>query len=254
MKTCRAGKILFIFELTPFDVITRKVFHLVLQFLKNRKNNILFIYIYPLYQSLPFTQSVQIIFVGKFIIVIRVDMNTDKPMVPQFFLVEFFPYEETQPLVERGLIRIVGTERVRYDGNKTAAYADEEEDIAEEVALSEDTGDRRASVSASEADALMADEAAEAQIEEGVRYADKTKTGIINVDTLGKVFAEGEKVTLEEIKKRVPFIHKKTTYIKVLARGELNKALVIEADDYSVEAVKMILLTGGKVIRTRRRK
>lgn len=58
------------------------------------------------------------------------------------------PYEETQPLVERGLIRIVGTERVRYDGNKTAAYADEEEDIAEEVALSEDTGDRRASVSA----------------------------------------------------------------------------------------------------------
>ena len=164
------------------------------------------------------------------------------------------PYEETQPLVERGLIRIVGTERVRYDGNKTAAYADEEEDIAEEVALSEDTGDRRASVSASEADALMADEAAEAQIEEGVRYADKTKTGIINVDTLGKMFAEGEKVTLEEIKKRVPFIHKKTTYIKVLARGELNKALVIEADDYSVEAVKMILLTGGKVIRTRRRK
>ena len=31
VKTCITGKILFIFELTPFDAITRKVSHLVLQ-------------------------------------------------------------------------------------------------------------------------------------------------------------------------------------------------------------------------------
>ncbi len=170
------------------------------------------------------------------------------------------PYEETQPLVERGLIRIVGTERVRYDGKRTSAYEDEGDDAAEEAAVSEDVSaaegaeGQLAIVSAAEVDSLMEDEAAEASIEESVRYADKTKTGIVNVDTLSKVFAEGEKVTLEEIKKRVRSIHKKTTYIKILARGELDKALVVEADDYSVEAVKMILLTGGKVIRTRRRK
>lgn len=93
VKTCVARKILFIFDLASFDAITRKVSHLVLQFLKNRKNNILFTYIYPFYQSFLIMQAIQIIFVGKFIIVIRVDMNTDIPMVPQFFLVELIGIE-----------------------------------------------------------------------------------------------------------------------------------------------------------------
>lgn len=158
------------------------------------------------------------------------------------------PYEETEPLVERGLIRIAGTERVRYDGKSTAAYEDEED-----FEPNEETEARRESVSVAQAAALMSDDAAEHRIEEGVRYADKTKTAIVNVDTLSKVFADGEKVTLEKIKARVPSVNKKVTYIKVLARGELNKALVVEADDFSLEAVKMIAICGGRIIRTRRR-
>ncbi len=36
--------------------------------------------------------------------------------------------------------------------------------------------------------------------------------------------------------------------MKVLAKGSLNKPLIVEADDFSLEAVKMIALTGGRVI------
>ena len=42
----------------------------------------------------------------------------------------------------------------------------------------------------------------------------------------------------DEIKKRVPFVAKSVTYIKVLARGKLSKPLVVVADDFSLEAVK----------------
>ena len=108
-------------------------------------------------------------------------------------------------------------------------------------------------VTVDEADRLMTDDEAKAVVEEGVRYADRTKTGIINVDTLGKLFADGEKVTLEEIKRRMPSYDKKVTFVKVLARGELGRVLVVEADDFSLEAVKMIALEGGRVIKTRRR-
>ena len=109
----------------------------------------------------------------------------------------------------------------------------------------------RQSVKAAEVDKILEDEIAATMVEESVRYADRTKTGIINVDTLEEYFKDGETVNLEEIKKRIQG-YKKVTYIKVLARGTLDKKLTVEADDYSIEAVKMILLTGGKVIRTRK--
>ncbi|MBR7186097.1 MAG: uL15 family ribosomal protein [Clostridia bacterium] len=111
----------------------------------------------------------------------------------------------------------------------------------------------RAEVAASEVNALMHDSVAKLLITEGDRVAVKSKTGIVNVDTLGEYFESGELVTLEGLKERIPFFNKKVTYIKILARGKLSKSLVVEGDDFSLEAVKMIVLTGGQVIRTRRR-
>ncbi len=108
----------------------------------------------------------------------------------------------------------------------------------------------RQRVKAAEVDTILEDEIAATMVEESTRIADRTKTGIINVDILEQYFNDGETVTLDEIKKRIQG-YKKVTYIKVLARGTLDKKLTVEADDYSIEAVKMILLTGGKVIRTR---
>ena len=89
-------------------------------------------------------------------------------------------------------------------------------------------------------------------VEVGSRVMDKTKKGIINVDTLSRNFAAGETVTLEAIKQRVFGFDQKVTYVKVLARGVLDKALTIEADDYSCDAVSKISLAGGTVLRTKK--
>ena len=110
----------------------------------------------------------------------------------------------------------------------------------------------RQEVKVHEVRALMHDEEAALLIEESERKSDRTKSGIVNIDTLSEYFTEGEKVTLEEMKSRIPVISKKTTYIKVLARGKLDKALEVEADEFSLDAVKMIALMGGKAIRTRK--
>lgn len=146
-------------------------------------------------------------------------------------LVEAPAYETEEALLKRGLIKIV------------EGKAGGEEEPAEDIRPVH-------SVRVSEVSVLR-DEVAAAHVEYSGRYADKTKTGIINVDVISANFADGETVTLEEIKKRIGG-YDKVTYIKVLARGSLDKALTVEADEFSIEAVKMILLTGGKVLRTKR--
>ena len=105
-------------------------------------------------------------------------------------------------------------------------------------------------VSVAEAAEMMADEEAEAQMERSRRIADKTRTAIVNIDTLSDYFEDGEYVDIDAMKARIPFFDKRATYVKVLARGILTKTLEVEADVYSMEAAKMILLLGGKVIVT----
>ena len=107
-------------------------------------------------------------------------------------------------------------------------------------------------VSVAEAAEMMADEEAEAQMERSGRIADKTRTAIVNIDTLSDYFEDGEYVDIDAMKARIPFFDKRATYVKVLARGILTKTLEVEADVYSMEAAKMILLLGGKVIVTRK--
>ena len=153
--------------------------------------------------------------------------------------VKDYPYEETLPLIKRGLIKVTRS-------NKKIEF----EDLPEEPIVPRFSIEPRAEVKVQEVEELMPDEVAEALVIRSVRKADATKKGIINVDTLSKYFKDGETVTLEEIKKRVEGFNRKITYIKVLARGSLNKKLTVEADEFSVDAQKMILLTGGQVIKT----
>ncbi len=140
---------------------------------------------------------------------------------------ERYPYEEIEPLIERNLVKV----------------------LTEEDAQSGDVFKPRDYVAAQEVNELLTDNIAMALVEDTDEISDKTKSGIINIDTLGKYFADGETVTLEEIKKRVPNFAKSTTCIKVLARGVLDKKLKVIADAYSTEAIKMILLTGGDALR-----
>lgn len=107
----------------------------------------------------------------------------------------------------------------------------------------------RKRVSASEADGLLRDDVAAALVRRLGGAADKSCTAIVNIDTLSQTFDEGDVVTLDDIKRRVKGFNAKVTYLKVLARGVLDKRLIIYADSFSPQAVKMIVLTGGEAIK-----
>lgn len=72
------------------------------------------------------------------------------------------------------------------------------------------------------------------------------KKSIVNIDTLSQNFESGDSVNLEALlaKRLVPA---GTDYVKILARGNLDKKLFVEANDYSADAIKMIILTDGTV-------
>lgn len=146
-----------------------------------------------------------------------------------------FPYEETQPLIDRELIKLI---RVREDGSESSE--------AEALALPE-----AHAVSATQAGEELSDEVARLLVRESGNVSVYGKQTVVNVDTLGEYFDEGDTVTLEDMRERIPFLNRSATYVKVLARGRLSKALVVEADDFSLDAIKMIVLAGGTVYRKR---
>lgn len=76
----------------------------------------------------------------------------------------------------------------------------------------------------------------------------KVNKSIVNVDQINQVFEYDEYVTLEKMKEK-GLVNKKTNYVKVLSRGVINKPMTIEANEFSLKAVKMIVLTGGSVVK-----
>ena len=109
-------------------------------------------------------------------------------------------------------------------------------------------------VNVEEANELMSDvEAAHFIHEKETFVSDRTNRGIVNVRQLSRYFVDDEVVTLEGMKVRIPGFDKKLTYVKVLADGILDKPLKVYADDFSIEAAKMILLTGGRVVKARKK-
>lgn len=87
------------------------------------------------------------------------------------------------------------------------------------------------------------------EVEEEISYKNGKKSGkqaIINIGILNEHFDEEDEVTLEKLieKKLLP---KDTKRLKVLAYGILDKGLNVVADDYSKQAIKMIIYMGGSV-------
>ena len=102
-------------------------------------------------------------------------------------------------------------------------------------------------VTVAEAGAMISDEVAAAAIttsEDGKRHIGKKD--IVNVDTLSENFNDGDVVTIQALKDK-NLVPRKSKQVKLLARGELNKVLHVELQDYSLEAVKMVIATGGTV-------
>ena len=149
----------------------------------------------------------------------------------------YMRYEPTRPLIDRGLIKELISEE------DYAAFM-------RQYSQREVDKNRREFVSAQEVNSVITDEVAIALVEDkSEEYIVKTKVsgkkGIVNVDTLSKNFAKNETVNLQALKAK-GLVAKNVGSVKVLARGTLDKPLIVEANDFSIEAVKMIVLTGGK--------
>lgn len=67
---------------------------------------------------------------------------------------------------------------------------------------------------------------------------------VIDLDSLQEAFPDQASITLDDIYKRK--IAKKKGLVKILARGEVNKALEIEAHRFSRAAIEKIEKAGGK--------
>ncbi len=140
------------------------------------------------------------------------------------------------------------------EGQEILAYCEtenEEEEPSE--SLNENTDGYTSfapMINADYADSAITDSLARDLIrkDEGTVVTEGNKKGIINVDTLSRSFASGERVDVNLLKEKslVPY---DTAYIKVLARGVIDKPLTVCANDFSLSAVKMIALAGGKSVK-----
>ena len=105
---------------------------------------------------------------------------------------------------------------------------------------------QRATVSASEAHSIIDDESAATLITDLRKGAQvKSKKAIVNIDTLSQKFNAGDVVNVKALAQK-GIVPKNTTFVKVLARGYIDKPLIVELQDYSLDAVKMIVITGGQ--------
>ncbi len=76
------------------------------------------------------------------------------------------------------------------------------------------------------------------------------KRGFINIGDIDQAFQAHDHITLDVLKHK-GLVSKKIKRIKILADGELTKPLSVKAHSFSIQAIKMIELTGGTVIKIR---
>ena len=156
------------------------------------------------------------------------------------------PYRETEQLVAEGLVR-------KFVSGDVEGAEEVQVDISELI---------RSSITVNEAHVAISDSEAEKLVEKATPHDDApevaaaaapavygNKRGIVNIDTLSAHFDAGDEVTLAQLIQK-GLVQKNVGRLKVLARGTVGKPLTVCADDFSIDAVKMIVLTGGKAVKT----
>jgi len=116
------------------------------------------------------------------------------------------------------------------------------EDVRQEIAKLEEL--KKSNVSAEEAKELVSDIAATVLVF-GKKSLKSGRKTAVNIDTLSERFEADEVVDLDSLKAK-GIIGNNVKQVKILARGILDKPLTVIADDYSADAIKMIILTGGE--------
>jgi len=74
----------------------------------------------------------------------------------------------------------------------------------------------------------------------------KTFYGVVNLDSLEKIFSVGDTVS-EETLRKAGLVKGRFDGVKILGRGELTKALTVQVDEVSATAREKIEKAGGKV-------
>lgn len=164
--------------------------------------------------------------------------------------------ESEETLMARNLIRRVGQGEEQEEPVVEAAPIVEEpvveEPIVEEPVVEEPIVEEPVAVDIVTADTTLSDREALAALEaEQVRFRTKgNKKAVVNIDVISRAFSAGDVVDLPALiaRKLVPA---STGHVKVCARGQIDKPLTIKANDFSVIAIKMILLLGGHAIKVK---
>jgi large subunit ribosomal protein L15 len=73
----------------------------------------------------------------------------------------------------------------------------------------------------------------------------RTEYDVVNLDQLEKLFAKGATVTVDALRD-AGIVSSRTAKVKVLARGEVSKALTVQAHKFSGKAAEKIAAAGGK--------
>ena len=109
-------------------------------------------------------------------------------------------------------------------------------------------------VTVEEADELMTDAQANKALEVmDVPEARTGKMAVVNIDALHDAFEAGDVITLDDLKAK-DLVPAGSGRVKVLASGILDKPLTVQADSFSTQAIKMIVLTGGHAVKLGRGK
>lgn len=188
------------------------------------------------------------------------------------------PYETTEELAMRGVVKIILPAGVTLSEDMTFVHVNvseliesgtavktteqvmtnDEEAPAVEISVTTEAPEVKEPViqvledgtvhaDAEVADQLISDEEAEAKIEivtvEGA--ARSGKMGEVNLDVICENFDDGDVVDVDALKAK-HLVSPKIGRIKVLARGIMYKKLTVKASKFSIQAVKMITLAGGK--------
>ena len=136
------------------------------------------------------------------------------------------PYEDRDTLVSKGLIKKLEVKLTSNNKKITEITVDEaNKAMSNDAALG----------------CVITDN--DSKIHEG-------KKEVVNVSVLEEQYNDGDTVTIESLIEK-GIINSKVGYVKLLAGGKLDKKLNVELQDYSIEAVKMIILLGGTVKKVR---
>ncbi len=126
----------------------------------------------------------------------------------------------------------------RFTENLRAAGEEVRREIARLEAI------KKSNITVEEAKTLVSDAAAVVLVS-GRKNRKTGKKFAVNIDTLSVSYDADDTVDLQSLKEK-GLVPKSAKQVKILARGLLDKPLNVVADDFSADAVKMIVLTGGE--------